>query len=201
MKRLLLALCVVGATAYYTNRFDGASGLPTQAPKKDVSESPTRVVSSWGPYLPREHRIQQEQIPQPSAEEIHDVPPIESHEAIQDEISVSPTAQGLGFASPESDFPVWVRVKLAAKTHSDASITSHIQRYYPVGTELQVVGRKNGWMHVLDPKNSEQGWIYGRHYLSWIDDPKLKQAADSSPSGKGAAKHRRAPVTAAKKRT
>ena len=124
MKRLLLTLCVVGAAAYCTHSFDVSSGLPTEAPKKDVSESQTRVVSSWGPYLPGSTKFNKCKSPRHLPRGIHNDPPIESYKASQDEISASPTAEGLGLASPESNSPVWVKVKLAAKTHSDASITS-----------------------------------------------------------------------------
>jgi hypothetical protein len=69
---------------------------------------------------------------------------------------------------------------LAARVHSEASVSSPTIRFYRPGTELQVVSRENGWLQLLDPATQERGWIFG-NYLSSIDGPSRTQAAMDSP--------------------
>jgi hypothetical protein len=40
--------------------------------------------------------------------------------------------------------------------------------FYPVGTELKLIGYEQGWFHVLEPATSRTGWIYEHHYLDAI---------------------------------
>jgi hypothetical protein len=102
-------------------------------------------------------------------EATHDDPPSEGQGTSQGVLSASATAQGPGLASPESSSVVWVKVKLAATAHSDASIASHILRYYPVGTELEVFGRKNGWVHVRAGSKDQRAGMDLRKALPLLD--------------------------------
>lgn len=61
---------------------------------------------------------------------------------------------------PETGDADWVKTSLAAKAHSEPSVSAPILKYYPRGTELRVTGRRSGWVQVADPATSEQGWIY-----------------------------------------
>jgi hypothetical protein len=61
-------------------------------------------------------------------------------------------------------------VILAAKAHSEASVSSPITKFYPTGAELQIVGRESGWIEVLDPMAQERGFIFEK-YLVAIDGP------------------------------
>ena len=54
----------------------------------------------------------------------------------------------------------WVTTSLAATVHSGPSVSTPILKYYPVGTELRTIGRQNGWVQIVDPATSQQGWIY-----------------------------------------
>ena len=54
----------------------------------------------------------------------------------------------------------WVTTSLAAKLHSGPSVSTPILTYYPVGTELRTIARQNGWVQIVDPATSQQGWIY-----------------------------------------
>ena len=80
----------------------------------------------------------------------------------------------------EGDLLEWAKVTLAARVHSEASVSSAIIRFYPPGTVLKVVRRENGWLELLDPATQERGWVFEK-YLSSIDGPSAIQAAiDSS---------------------
>ena len=76
----------------------------------------------------------------------------------------------------EGDLLEWAKVTLAARVHSEASVSSAIIRFYPPGTVLQVVRRENGWLELLDPASQERGWVFEK-YLSSIDGPSATQAA------------------------
>ncbi len=47
--------------------------------------------------------------------------------------------------------------------HSGPSVSSDIIGYAAVGTEAQLLERKLGWVRILDPSTSREGWIYGEH--------------------------------------
>jgi hypothetical protein len=69
----------------------------------------------------------------------------------------------------------WVKVVHGAKAHSEASISSPITKFYPPGTELQMIGRESGWIELLDPATQERGYVFER-YLVAIDGPSPIQA-------------------------
>ena len=70
----------------------------------------------------------------------------------------------------KGDLLEWAKVTLAARVHSEASVSSAIIRFYPPGTVLQVVRRENGGLERLDPATQERGWVFEK-YLSSIDGP------------------------------
>jgi hypothetical protein len=65
----------------------------------------------------------------------------------------------------------WVVVIRGATEHSSPSVSAPTVRYYPVGTELHLIGYEQGWFQVLDPVTSERGWIYEKYYLQAIRGP------------------------------
>ena len=65
----------------------------------------------------------------------------------------------------------WVVVIRAATEHSGPSVSAPTVRYYPVGTELHLIGYEQGWFQVLDPVTSQRGWIYEKYYLQAIRGP------------------------------
>jgi hypothetical protein len=79
-------------------------------------------------------------------------------------------------AAPETGDAQWVKTSLAAKAHSEPSVSAPILKYYPLGTELRVTARQNGWVQIADPATSEQGWIYAI-YLAPNTGPGEGQAA------------------------
>ncbi len=79
----------------------------------------------------------------------------------------------------------WAEVALAARVHSAASVSSPTVRYYRVGTRLKVIDRQSGWIKVIDPTTSKQGWIYEK-YLMLKEGSDKKQIEGSGQSQKSA---------------
>jgi Bacterial SH3 domain len=88
------------------------------------------------------------------------------------------------------------KVALAAKVHADASVSSPTLRFYPAGTALQVVSRRNGWVEVADLTSKETGWIF-EQYLVAADTPVVPSLAMKATGSKAAAQPTR--TAAAKK--
>ena len=72
---------------------------------------------------------------------------------------------------------IWFVVSRAARLHAGPSVSSRITHFYPVGTELKLVGYEQGWFLVSDPATLRQGWIYERYYLQAIPGPGQTQLA------------------------
>jgi hypothetical protein len=77
----------------------------------------------------------------------------------------------------------WVKTLLAATLHSGPSVSTPILTYYPVGTELRTAGQQNGWVKIVDPATSQQGWIY-QIYLSPTAGPAPDALPQRPPSPK-----------------
>ena len=89
-----------------------------------------------------------------------------------------------GIGGTEQEPVEWAKVMLAARVHSEASVSSPTVAYYRPGTELQVVKRENGWLQLLDLVTQERGWVFEK-YLSSIDGPSPTQAAMESTTENG----------------
>ena len=72
---------------------------------------------------------------------------------------------------------IWFVVSRAARLHAGPSVSSRITHFYPVGTELKLIGYEQGWFLVSDPATLRQGWIYERYYLQAIPGPGQTQLA------------------------
>jgi hypothetical protein len=72
------------------------------------------------------------------------------------------------------DSEQWAEVVLAARAHSAASVSSPTVRHYRVGTRLKVIDRKSGWIKVIDPTTSNEGWIFEK-YLMLKEGPDKNQ--------------------------
>ena len=93
--------------------------------------------------------------------------------------TIDPQRRLLELTNSEQGSVEWAKVALAARVHSEASISSATVKYYPAGTELQVVRREGGWVGVSDPVTQERGWVFEK-YLASIDGPSPTQAAIDS---------------------
>ena len=72
---------------------------------------------------------------------------------------------------------IWFVVSRAARLHAGPSVSSRITHFYPVGSELKLIGYEQGWFLVSDPATLRQGWIYERYYLQAIPGPGQTQVA------------------------
>jgi hypothetical protein len=65
----------------------------------------------------------------------------------------------------------WVVVIRGATVHSGPSVSAPTVRFYPVGTELRLIGYQQGWFQVSNPATSQRGWIYETYYLQSVRGP------------------------------
>ena len=95
----------------------------------------------------------------------------------------------------------WAKVMLAARAHSEASVSSPTLRFYQPGAALQVISRENGWVQVTDPTSRENGWIL-EQYLVPIDRPTVTQTSMVTPTSKALSEPTQAkPMPSAKRWT
>jgi SH3 domain-containing protein len=190
MKGFLLFLSLGGATLYTLLVFthdalqDGKAET-TLAVQNQSSHPVAQQLSSWGTYLPSGSPSQKPEsplatsqqpalLPQPSPSQDSARMPGADHQFAASE-DKAPAAKS---DSAEQE-PERAKVVLAAEMHSEGSVSSPMVRIYRPGTELQVIGRVDGWFQVSDPVTHERGWIFEK-YLSSIESPSLTQAAMES---------------------
>jgi hypothetical protein len=73
--------------------------------------------------------------------------------------------------------PETAGVVLAARVHSEPSVSSPTVRFFAPGTELQIVGRENGWVELIDPATQERGWVSESYVWSTGDFSRAKNAS------------------------
>jgi hypothetical protein len=93
--------------------------------------------------------------------------------------ATSSSAQDRGTAPAAAE---WVKVTLAAKVHSEASVSSPVLFFYPAGTALQVTDRQNGWVQVIDPTSGAGGWIFEQYLLPAAGPVVTQTALATSPT-------------------
>jgi hypothetical protein len=159
-----------------------------------------RRLSVWGPYLPNRSLGQDQRASlttQPARQKNEALAPepyrqsprqyFDDRPASKDKLAASaidddqigkgPTSFPITDTSFEASVPlegkdaIWFVVSRAARLHSGPSVSSHITHFYPVGTELKLIGYAQGWFQVSDPATLRQGWIYEKHYLQAISGP------------------------------
>jgi hypothetical protein len=78
---------------------------------------------------------------------------------------------------------IWFVVSRAARLHAGPSVSSRVTHFYPVGTELKLIGYEHGWFLISDPATLRQGWVYERYYLQAISGPgQTRLAVQDLPS-------------------
>jgi hypothetical protein len=180
MKRLLLSLCVVAAvftghtsslvqtqspsvSAQRLAPAPASARLPNPAPKDPMPESRRwfERVALRSPAMtwqdPSSNNL--------SSGDSQSAPLPTTHES--SELSVP--------SAPEGEN--WLVVIRWATVHSRPLVSAPTVRYYSVGSELQLIDYRQGWIQVLDPVTSERGWIYARYYLQAIPGPGEGSAA------------------------
>jgi hypothetical protein len=195
MKAFLLFL-ILGGAALYTflvvthdalqdGKTENALAVQTQ-PNQPVAQQ----LSSWGSHLsssslsqkPEAPSAQQTALlpPQPSpSQEVERMPGADHQFAASEDKAATADSADREPAVADQEPVVRAKVVLAAQMHSEGSVSAPTVRYYRPGTELQVVGRADGWFQVSDPVTQDRGWIFEK-YLSSIESPSLTQAAMES---------------------
>ena len=179
--RALLLLSLVGVALYAllvltSNVVPDGKAEDSFAGKTQPNHPIDRELRSWGANLPALVNSQQPSPRHPQQNVAH--APTERMSGADDQPAGSP-----GNLAPSeldsSKHVEWNKVMLAARVHSEASVSSPTIRFYRPGTELQVVGRENGWLQLLDPVTQERGWVFDKYLVS-IDGPSPTQAAMES---------------------
>ena len=170
------------------------------------AQSNQRHLSVWGPYLPYRSFGQDRQAsltPEPirqedealaskpyrqSPRQYFDHQPASGDKATASEIDDDQTGKrtaslpitGGSFDKSvplEGKEAIWFVVSRAARLHAGPSVSSRITHFYPVGSELKLIGYEQGWFLVSDPATLRRGWIYERYYLQAIPGPGQTQVA------------------------
>ena len=160
--RGFLLLSVVGALLY------GLLLLTPDVPGRKAEHSLTghaehpddRTMRSWGRNLPS-LVIKQPPMDRPGVavgDELFDL--------TQEKLAQARKAQ-----------PETAGVVLAARVHSAPSVSSPTVRFFAPGTELQVIGRENGWVELFDPATQERGWVFESYVWSTGDFSRAKIAS------------------------
>jgi hypothetical protein len=163
------------------------------------AQSKQRRLSVWGPYLPYRSLGQDRQAsltPEPIHQQNAALAPKPyrqgsrhyfDHQPAHDKLATlkidgeqlgkRPASLPITGGSFEPSVPsegkeaIWFVVSRAARLHSGPNVSSRITHFYPVGTELKLVGYEQGWFLVSDPATLRQGWIYEKYYLQAIRGP------------------------------
>ena len=176
MSRLLLFLSLIGAAIYtfliYTHGVLTDDKAEKTYAEQTQANHTSPHLSSWDTYLPDRKVSKDSKLA--TSQLTTSLPLLENDEPRQNSergteqpatSAVEVSTSGSDGAEPE---PELVKVVLAARTHSQASVSSPTVRFYPPGTKLQVVRREGIWFEVSDPVTQERGWVLAQ-YLSSID--------------------------------
>jgi hypothetical protein len=79
------------------------------------------------------------------------------------------------FESSDDMSPEKVVVVLGAYAHREPNVSSAIEQLYPIGTELELLSRSDGWAYVRNPISKQTGWVLEQHYLAPVRTSGPKQ--------------------------
>ena len=72
---------------------------------------------------------------------------------------------------------LWGELLRGAPVHSGPSVSSATIGYAAPGTEMQILERELGWVRVVDPATSREGWIYEEHVTAKESPNRLQAEA------------------------
>ena len=165
-----LFLCVVGV-GLYTALVITHDRLSSVAISQNPSKGTVWHLRSWGSDLPALATNQRQ--PHLNAVAVPRSDESDRSRTLETTSGVSPESSPTG---PPYQPVEWAKVILAARMHSESSISSSTARFYRPGTVLQVVGREDGWVELIDPTSRESGWVLEK-YLGPADGPNVTQTA------------------------
>jgi hypothetical protein len=181
MMRLLLFFCVLVVAAYALlpapeERDWNADATIATAPAVAQAD---RKLRSWGPTLKSLNHREPETRSASAGQAGPSAP-------LAQEATFPPSQTPTGDLTAEGAGEQVARVKLilAAKVHSAASVSSPVVRIYGAGRELEVVGREHGWLELRDPVTLERGFVF-ESYVAAIDSPgSTRSVLESAPEPK-----------------
>jgi hypothetical protein len=185
MMRTLIWLSLAGATAYMlipaSTEREWNAGEKVSTARLEPLPQGERKLRSWGPTLQSLGRDSQGRATasqQPSASSTLKQEAL--YQPVASQPAADPGATAVIEAGPaatihDAAHVAWAKVIHGARAHSAASISSPITKFYPPGTELQIVGRESGWIELLDPVTQERDYVFEK-YLVAIDGPSQSQA-------------------------
>ena len=199
----LLFLGLVGAAIYallvYTHHvLPGGEAEHTFAGQTQPNQQVAQNLSSWGTHLASRSLNQNPQQSAPLLAQQNTADEPRSDDPSQNSkrksgawYQLASEAKAPNSGSESVVSVEWAKVVLAARLHDQASVSSPTVRFYPPGTDLQVVRREGGWLQVFDPVTQERGWVREK-YLVATGGPSSTQAASlestaEPPSTKAAA--------------
>lgn len=165
-----LFLCVVGV-GLYAALVITHDRLSSVAISQNPSKGTVWHLRSWGSDLPALATNQRQ--PHLNAVAVPRSDESDRSRTLETTSGVSPESSPTGPAYQPVE---WAKVILAARMHSESSISSSTARFYRPGTVLQVVGREDGWVELIDPTSRESGWVLEK-YLGPADGPNVTQTA------------------------
>ena len=145
--RGFLLLSIVGVALYALLLFtdNALRESPTEEAfgKAQPSHAAERTLRAWGRNLPA---LVIQQPPEPRSQYSGGDFGADGQLAASEQS----TEAKLGYAEQE---PVeWAEIMLAARAHSEASVSSPTIRFYTPGIQLQILRRQDGWVEVIDPQ-------------------------------------------------
>ena len=195
----VLFLSLVGA-AIYMALVVSHDQLPTDRANDSYARQssngpPDRRLRSWGTDL--SSLVSKPDVAPGSLE----IPSTQASAVVADSLAKAAEAPTFLQSDATSYEPIeWAKVMLAARAHSEASVSSPTLRFYQRGAALQVISRENGWVQVTDPTSREGGWIL-EQYLVPVDRPTVTQTAMATPTKTLSEPAQAKPVPTAKRRT
>jgi hypothetical protein len=191
MKAFLIFLAVGGAIlygllAFAHNALQDEKAENSLAAQTQSSHPAVQQLSAWGTYLHDGTPSQKPKTPLATSQLTAALPTqpspgqdFEPKSVIDPQFVASEDKASTIEGDSAGEGLERAKVVLAAALHSEGSVSSPTSRIYPPGTELQVVGRADGWFQVSDPVTQERGWIFEK-YLSSVDSLSLTQASMDS---------------------
>jgi hypothetical protein len=165
MKAFLLYLWVGGTVLYALN----AAALhfwlepPSRAADPIVAQHEAQTsLPSWTSHLPtRQPRSQGSREQSETLKEASLAGSRSVDRASGQDSSTTHELENLVDNSPEK-----VMVILGVYVHRQPNVSSPIEKWYPIGSELELIGRSNGWVLIRNPISKQTGWVLERHYLA-----------------------------------
>jgi Bacterial SH3 domain len=159
MKWAVLCVVLVGAILYLFGALTPSPDKPSILPSSAALEPPSRG-DQLHPTDPTAPPLPQEIVPDAA----FNGDPAESDISTESPLSES---HSLNAAPPsnnaEQTKDTWGQLLRGAPVHGGPSVSSPKLGYASAGAEMRLLERKLGWVRIMDPATSREGWIYEEH--------------------------------------